>query len=117
MPKRMFGNGKPARVKGGIMQRTPQTVLLAKAAATLPPLASAGRCTPLQAVLYLGVSLPTVYKMIKAGEIESYVEDGHRWITGDSIRRRVLPPARRPPVDKPMPFACVRRSPNPRAAA
>jgi hypothetical protein len=109
-------NGKPPRVKGGKTPRTPQTVLLAKAAATLPPLASAGRCTALQAQLFLSVSLPTIYQMIKAGELDSYIEDGHRYITGASIRRRALPPSQRPPVSKPEAFAPIRPPPNPRTS-
>jgi len=110
-------NGKPARVKGGKTKRTPQTVLLAKAAATLPPLASAGRCSPLQAVLYLSVSLPMIYEMIKSGELISYIEGGHRFITPESIKRLALPPSQRPPVSKPEAFAPIRPTPNPRTSA
>jgi hypothetical protein len=112
-----FGNGKPARVKGGKVKRKPMATVLAEAAATLPPLASAGRCTAIQAQLYLGVSLPTIYAMIKASELHSYVEDGHRWITPESIRNRALPPDQRGRPGKPVKFARIRHSPNPRAVA
>jgi excisionase family DNA binding protein len=89
--------------------------LLAEVAATLPPLASAGRCTAIQAQIYLGVSLPTIYEMIKAGELHSYVDDGHRWITPQSIKNRALPPEQRKRLGKSVKFARIRQSPNPRA--
>jgi hypothetical protein len=116
MSKRKFGTGKPARVKGGKVKRKPRNVLLAEAAATLLPLATVERCTALQAQLYLGgIGLPMIYKMIKAGELQSYVEDGRRWITPESIKLRALPPGQRPSMGKPVKFARIRHSPNPRA--
>jgi hypothetical protein len=87
-----YGTGKPPRAKHRRPRKPPPML------ATLPPIESMVRCTCLQTQAYLGVSLPTVYGLIRSGELQSYLEDGHRWIKPESIARFKLPPDQRPPV-------------------
>jgi hypothetical protein len=93
-----YATGKPPRKRRVLPALT-----------TLPPIQNLVRCTTLQAQAYLGVSLPTIYAAIKAGELVSFIEDGHRFITPASIRRMGLPPDERPPIAKRVPkFAAIR---------
>jgi excisionase family DNA binding protein len=57
--------------------------------------------SPSQAGKYLHVSLPTVYRMLKNGALESYGVEGRRRVTSASIRYHMLPPSERGPMPKP----------------
>ncbi len=52
------------------------------------------------ACAYLAVSLPTAYRMLKTGELESYGVGGRRRVTTSSIKYHMLPPSERAPLPK-----------------
>lgn len=56
--------------------------------------------TPSAAGRYLAVSLPTVYRLLKTGELESYGVGGRRRVTTSSIKYHLLPPSERGPRPK-----------------
>jgi excisionase family DNA binding protein len=58
--------------------------------------------SPNQAGKYLNVSIPTVYRMLKNGALESYGVEGRRRVTSASIRYHMLPPSERTPLAAPM---------------
>jgi excisionase family DNA binding protein len=49
---------------------------------------------------YLAISLPTAYRMLKTGELESYGVGGRRRVTLSSIKYHMLPPSERGPLPK-----------------
>jgi len=98
-----YGTGKP---KAKPTRKARVVPLLTN----LPPIQNLIRCTTLQAQAYLGVSLPTIYAAIKAGELVSFIEDGHRFITPASIQRMGLPPQERKSLPKrAAKFVCIRK--------
>jgi hypothetical protein len=99
-----FGTGKPPRKRH--RKRKPLFV-------DITPIESMIRCSCLQTCAYLGLALPKVYALIKSGELTSYIEDGRRWITPESVMRFKLPPDQRPPLTKkPAKFEHMRRPPK-----
>jgi excisionase family DNA binding protein len=68
-------------------RKAPQT-------APLPPLDPLQRHTVKETTAYLRTSAPTVYKLIKAGLLESFKEGRRTFITGRSIAARSLPPGK-----------------------
>ncbi len=62
---------------------------------------------------YLQLSLPIIYRMIKAGDLESYTVAGGRRITTTSIRHHMLPPSQRGPAVKyTAPYKRINAPPN-----
>jgi len=80
--------------------------------AQLGPIDGKVRCSVDETCLYIGDSLPMVYKKIKSGVLESYVEDGRRWVTVRSISALSLPPDERPKLRKPVSFEPVKWTPK-----
>jgi excisionase family DNA binding protein len=69
--------------------------------------------SPSAASAYLAVSLPTVYRMLRDGELESYAVRKRRRITTASIRWHMLPPSARPPFTFVKPSAPYERLSDP----
>jgi excisionase family DNA binding protein len=69
--------------------------------ATLPPLETRTLgCTILEAAGYLGVGINTIYKLIAAGELDTYAQFGKRLIKPRSVARLQLAPDEQPPLPK-----------------
>jgi excisionase family DNA binding protein len=65
--------------------------------------------SPSQAGRYLNVSLPTIYRMLKTGELESETLGGRRHVTATTIQYHMLPPSERPPLTNKKPSVPFKR--------
>jgi hypothetical protein len=93
-----FKTGKPPRTRSDKPKLT---------IADLPPLEKMDICSMHEAVVYVRLSLPIIYGMLKTGQLESRILGGRRFVTADSIRRVIKGNA---PIPKRAPkFVALRR--------
>jgi excisionase family DNA binding protein len=101
-----FNTGKPPRKR---ITKPKLTI------ADLTPLDQMpSNCTMRETCAYLRLSMPTVYAMVKRGQLESVVIGGKRTIRPGSIKR-VLEGNHEIPKRAPK-FVCIRKVPNAKAA-
>lgn len=67
----------------------------------------------LQACAYLQVSLPTIYRLMRSGDLETWGVGGRRRITTATIKFQMLPPSERVKVSKKKGFAPYQRLVSP----
>ncbi len=94
--KKLTATGKPQKVG-----KKPEPLL---------PIDGLTRIPVAHAPRYTGVSLVTVYAMVRDGRLESYVESGRRFLTIRSVLHLRLPPAERPKI-KPQKFERIKITP------
>jgi hypothetical protein len=82
-----------------------------KSTKPLPPIESKVRVSVDDTALYVGISKPAVYRSIKSGQLESYVEGGRRWVTVRSILRLSVPPNERSALPTPPVFVPIKVTP------
>jgi excisionase family DNA binding protein len=74
-----FKTGKPTRKRSDKPKRT---------IADLPPLDKVQtHCSMQDAAVYVRLSLPKIYDLIKSGALESHIIGGRRFVTAESIKR------------------------------
>jgi excisionase family DNA binding protein len=74
----IFKTGKPLRKRS-----KPKLTL-----ADLPPLDQVQtHCSMQDASVYVRLSLPKIYELVKSGALEAHVIGGRRFVTADSIKR------------------------------
>jgi excisionase family DNA binding protein len=72
--------------------KPPRKSRRARATEPPPPFNKELRHTVKHTKAYLTTSVPTVYKLIKAGKLEAFKEGRRTYITGRSIAALCLPP-------------------------